>query len=259
MSSPHAENDERDYTSRTNEPFALQIGLETIYVITSPQDVAGAFKQVDSLGWDNHLNDIFRNFGMTAESLRLSWLNQTPADYGHHKTVNPTLLPLIRLIENIYAKQLLPGVHMDQMNGSWVISLQETLCWSTMDYCVVKADGVHRKTISLKRLCHHTMLKAGMYSFFGRMFNQLDPNFMQNMLVFKENAWMLFYGLPHFFASAVLTPQRALIKTFGKFASLPESARHDQSWGVQQLLVAQEAMGIDLESKACMLLLILWA
>ena len=129
-----------------------------------------------------------------------------------------------------------------------------------MDYCVVKADGEKgRKTLSLKRLCQHIMLEAGMYSFFGRMINQLDPNFIQNMLVFNENAWMLFYELPRFFASAVMTLQHALRKTFEKFASLPESTRQDQSWGVQQLLVAQEAMGIDLESKACMLLLILWA
>ena len=251
---------DRDYTKRTNEPFALQIGPETMYIITSPQDVAEAFKRVDSLGWEGHLNDIFRNFGMSSESLRISWMKPAPADYGPDNSVNPTLLPLIRLIENIYAKQLLPGIHMDQMSVSWVKSLQETLCWPAMDYCVAKThDNDNRKTISLKRLCQHTMLEAGMYSFFGRKIKELDPNFIQKMLVFNENAWMLFYGLPHFFASAVLTPQRALRETFAKFASLPESARQDQSWGVQQLLVAQEAMGIDLESKACMLLLILWA
>lgn len=233
-----------------------------MYVITSPPDVAEAFKRADSLGWEGHLNDIFRNFGMNPESLRLSWMKPTASDYGPENSVNPQLLPLIRLIENIYARQLLPGVHMDEMSESWVQSLQTTLSWSTMDYCVVKADDNEkggRKTLSLKRLCQHTMLEAGMYSFFGHKINQLDPNFIQNMLVFNENAWMLFYGLPQFFASAVLTPQRALKKTFEKFASLPESARQDQSWGVQQLLVAQEAMGIDLESKACMLLLILWA
>jgi hypothetical protein len=172
--------------------------------------------------------------------------------------VNPKQLPLIRLIENIYAKQLLPGVHMDRMSESWIKSLKTTLCWSALDFCIEKADG-DLKTVSLKRLCQHTMLEAGIYSFFGHMINQIDINFIQNMLIFNENAWMLFYGLPRMFSSAVATPQRALRKTFEEFASLPESVRHDQSWGVQQLLVAQEIVGVDLESKACMLLLILWA
>lgn len=190
-------------------------------------------------------------------------MKPTLADYGPDNSVNPTLLPLIRLIENIYAKQLLPGIHMDEMSESWVKSLEATLRWPTMDYCVVKTHSTsineNRKTISLKRLCQHTMLEAGMYSFFGEKIKELDPTFIQTMLAFNENAWMLFYGLPHLFASKVLTPQRKLRETFEKFASLPESARADQSWGVQQLLVAQEAMGVDLESKACMLLLILWA
>lgn len=176
----------------------------------------------------------------------------------HDNPVNPKQLPLIRLIENIYAKQLLPGAQMDRMSESWIKSLQTTLCWSTLDFGTVKADG-GLKTVSLKSLCQHSMLEAGIYSFFGHMITQIDANFIQNMLVFNENAWMLFYGLPRMFSSAVATPQRALRETFQKFASLPESVRHDQSWGVQQLLIAQEIVGIDLESKACILLLILWA
>ena len=91
-----------------------------MYVITSPQDVAEAFKRVDSLGWEGHLNDSFRNFGMNPESLRLSWTKPTASDYGPDNSVNPQLLPLIRLIESIDAGQLLPGVHMDEMSHSWV-------------------------------------------------------------------------------------------------------------------------------------------
>lgn len=85
----------------------------------------------------------------------------------------------------------------------------------------------------------------------------MEANFIQNMLEFNEHAWMLFYGLPSMFSSAVSTPQRKLKKTIQKFASLPESLRDDQSLGVRQILTAQETVGIDLESKACMLLMVL--
>jgi len=88
---------------------------------------------------------------------------------------------------------------------------------------------------------------------------EMDKNIISNMLAFADNAWMLFYGLPSHFASAVLTPQSAVIATFERFADLPESLRNDQSWSVQQILIAQECVGVDLRSRACMLLMVLWA
>ena len=147
---------------------------------------------------------------------------------------------------------------MDRMSEAFIKSLQKTLSWPALDFCTVKANSDF-KTVSLKALCQHTLLEAGIYSFFGTMIGQFDANFIQNMLAFNDNAWMLFYGLPPMFSSAVSTPQRALKETLQKFVSLPESLRNDQSWGIQQILVAQEIVGIDLESRACMLLMILWA
>ncbi len=79
------------------------------------------------------------------------------------------------------------------------------------------------------------------------------------MLSFNQSAWMLFYGLPSMFFSAVSTPKRALIETFETFASLPESQRNKQSWGVQPLLIAQEIFGTNVQSRVCMLIIILWA
>ena len=108
-------------------------------------------------------------------------------------------------------------------------------------------------------LCQHTLLKAGVYAFFGTMIDQIDPKFIQNMLIFNEKAWMSFFRVPSMFSLAMSNPKRALIETFQKFASLPETLRHDQSWSVRQILIAQEIVGIDLKSRACMLLVILWA
>lgn len=147
---------------------------------------------------------------------------------------------------------------MNRMSEAFVESLQTTLCWPTLEFCTVKANS-GSITVSLKALCQHTLLKAGIHSFFGAIIGQMDANFIQNMLAFNDNAWMLFYGLPPMFSSAVSTPQRALKETLIKFASLPESLRYGQSWSVQQMLIAQEIVGVDLESRACMLLMVLWA
>ncbi len=228
-----------------------------LYIITAPKDVVEVYKKADVLAWDGHLNQIFLNFGFNAESLKKAWLKPVNADL-RYRTVNPHQLSLIHLVESIYAKQLLPGVHMDEMGEAFVAALQTAMRLPNLEVCSVRSN-TYSRTVSLLTLCQYTLLEAGMHSLFGGKIMEIDTNIIPKQLAFTENAWMLFYGLPSLFASAVLTPQSAVIATFMQFADLPESLRSDQSWSVQQLLVGQECIGIDLKSRACMLLMILWA
>ncbi|KAL8835941.1 MAG: hypothetical protein Q9176_006625 [Flavoplaca citrina] len=246
-----------DYIGRTYEPFALQVGPEMLYIITAPKDVAEVFKKVDVLGWDGHLNQIFLNFGMNPESLRQAWIKPNHAD-ARYLAVNPQHLSLIRLVERIYAQQLLPGAHMDEIGASFKTALLAAFRLSNLEIARVRA-GDGSKKFSLRTLCQYTLLEAGIQSFFGKSVMEMDQDIIPNLLAFTDNAWMLFYGLPSFLASAVLNPQNRVLETFQRFAHLPEHQRKDQSWSIQQVLIAQECVGMDSRSKACMLVMILWA
>ncbi|CAD6574398.1 MAG: hypothetical protein ASARMPRED_006688 [Alectoria sarmentosa] len=80
-----------------------------------------------------------------------------------------------------------------------------------------------------------------------------------NMLDFNDRAWMVFFGLPSIFSSEVTQARRKMTSTMTTFADLSETEREGQAWGIRQVLQAQETVGIDKESRACMLLLIYWA
>lgn len=228
-----------------------------LYIITAPKDVTEVYKKADVLAWDGHLNQIFLNFGFNPDSLKRAWLKPVEVD-GRYKTVNPHQLPLIRFVESIYAQQLLPGAHMNKMVESFMGALQVALRPSNLGFCNVRAD-TGDGTVSLQKLCQYSLLEAGIQSFFGKAVMQIDQDVIPKLLAFNENAWMLFYGLPSFLASAVLQPQKSVLTAFERFVNLPENLRSDQSWSVQQILAAQECVGIDVRSKACMLLMILWA
>ena len=215
------------------------------------------YKKADVLAWDDYLNELCLNFGVEAESLKRAWLKPVNAD-SRYLSVNPHQLPFIHLLESIFAKQLLPGVHMDEMGEAFVTALQAALYLPKLKVCSVRANA-SSSTVSLLTLCQHALLEAGIFSLFGKTIMEVDKNFISHQLAFTENAWMLFYGLPSYLASAVLTPQSAVIETFQRFVASPESLRKDQSWSVQQILIAQECAGIDLRSRACMLVMILWA
>ncbi|KAI4200986.1 MAG: hypothetical protein LQ350_003555 [Teloschistes chrysophthalmus] len=219
-----------------------------LYIITAPKDVTEVYKKADVLAWDGHLNQIFLNFGFNPDSLKRAWLKPVEVD-GRYKTVNPHQLPLIRFVESIYAQQLLPGAHMNKMVESFMGALQVALRPSNLGFCNVRAD-TGDGTVSLQKLCQYSLLEAGIQSFFGKAVMQIDQDVIPKLLAFNENAWMLFYGLPSFLASAVLQPQKSVLTAFERFVNLPENLRSDQSWSVQQILAAQECVGIDVRSKA---------
>ena len=94
---------------------------------------------------------------------------------------------------------------------------------------------------------------------FGDVLHKLNPEIAQNMLDFNDRAWMVFFGLPSIFSSAVTNARQKMTSTMTDFVNLPETEREGQAWGIRQVLQAQEIVGIDNQSRACMLLLIYWA
>ncbi len=79
-----------DYTGRTHEPFALRVGRTKFYVVTGPQDVAQVCRNVTTLNWDGHLNQILTNFGFKGEALKLAWHKPIPGEscYIHNNAVD---------------------------------------------------------------------------------------------------------------------------------------------------------------------------
>ncbi|KAF7908167.1 uncharacterized protein EAF01_003922 [Botrytis porri] len=249
-----------DYTGRTHEPFALQVASQLFYIVTGPKDVAEVYRNVATLSWDGHLSQILSNFGFTGKALKLAWHVPIPGDkcYMHKNPVNPKQLSLVKLIEEVYIAQLLPGVNMTEMSEKFIVSLKDSLQPPKMDFCTLSRNGLTRR-VSLKALCRSTLVEAATFSMFDKALHKLNPDIVQHMLDFNDSAWMVFFGLPEIFSAKVAKARKTMQKTMAEFARLPEREREGQAWGIGTILKAQEIVGIDIESRACMLLLIYWA
>lgn len=84
---------------------------------------------------------------------------------------------------------------MDNIGGNFVAALQAALRLPDLEIRSVSAN-THSRTVSLLTLCQYTLLKARIYSFFGKKIMEIDKNIISTFLTFTENTWMLFYGLP---------------------------------------------------------------
>jgi len=174
-------------------------------------------------------------------------------------TINPDLISLNRLTEDVYRKQLLPGEKMDVMCKAFLQSLSDTLHWQKLEFCTLETTGKGR-ILSLQRLCRYTMVEAATRSMFGGHLHQLEPKIVEYMLRYNDNAWMVFFQYPDFFGTSPISePRRVLTEVLENFIQIPEAQRNEQAWSIKTITAWQEVMGIDLRARASVLLMIYWA
>ncbi|KAL9012109.1 MAG: hypothetical protein Q9173_003108 [Seirophora scorigena] len=238
----------------------LSVLTQKLYIITAPEDVAAAFKTTTSLNFDGHLNELLINFGFEGEALRLAWYEARPGDprYLPESLVTPRQKSLNRLTEEVYKQQLLPGEKMDVMCRVFVKSLSNTLQWERLGFCTVTTCQDTRH-VSLRALCRHTMVDAATRWMFGSHLHAIEPDIVNHMLGFNDFAWMVFFQYPDYFGSPVSAPRKRITEALKVFISLPEEQRSEQAWSIKTVLTAQDIVGIDLKSKASVLLMIYWA
>ena len=200
------------------------------------------------------------NFGFKGEALRLAWHVAQPGEpcYLPDDLITPRQKSLNRLTEEVYRQQLLPGPKMDVMCKTFIDSISNTLRWENLDFCMLAKTDKGRR-VSLRALCQQTMVEAATRSMFGSHLHQIEPDVVQHMLQFNQHVWMIFFRYPDTFGSPAAEPRRRLVEVLETFVRLPEESRSEQSWSIKTILTAQEIVGIDIRSRASVLLLIYWA
>ena len=140
----------------------------------------------------------------------------------------------------------------------FVDSLRTTLQWDKLNFCTLPHQG-RGKLVSLRTLCRYSMVEAATRSMFGSHLHAILPNVVDQMLQFNDNAWMVFFRYPDTFGSPVSAPRKALTKALEEFCRLPQHQRREQAWSIKTITRAQEIVGIDVHSRASIMLMIYWA
>ena len=212
------------------------------------------------MNFDGHLNELLINFGFKGEALRLAWHEPEPGEscYLPDDLITPRQKSLNRLTEEVYKQQLLPGEKMDIMCRVFINAPDYTLQWNRLEFCTLVHNG-DRKQVSLRALCRYTMVDAAIRSMFGSHLHAIEPDIVRHMLEFNEFVWMIFFRYPDFLGSPAAAPRWKITKVLETFISLPEEQRSEQAWSIETILAAQEIVGIDLRTRASIILMIYWA
>lgn len=101
---------------------------QKLYVLTSADDVAAAYRNVATLSWDAHLNDLLVAFGLDSSALIKVWTKPTMKPTGFStEPINPLQKSLILLTEDLYKQQLLPGAKLEVLGARFISLINEDL------------------------------------------------------------------------------------------------------------------------------------
>lgn len=243
---------------RTHDIFAIQLVGKKFYIITGPEDVAATYRDTEALAFDGQLNDLLLRFGFSADSLKRAWHKPEPYDWSYvaDNPVNPHQMSFIHLTEESYKQQLLPGERMDWVCKAFLDAVDKSVCWDKLDYCSRGShESGHGKQISLYAFCRHVLVDAALRSLCGPYLHELEPNIVDYMMHFNDNVWMIFFNYP--FGSAMSRPRQKIIDALKRFIQLSEDLKPEQSWLLSTMLKAQGIIGIEMEARASLTLMVL--
>lgn len=244
----------RKYFRDTKEPYLITLAGESIYVLTSPRDVADVYKNTLTISWYDSIRDLYRWIGLSPSSIEKMW----SAPSIEKKHLNPKARPSHEMVVEYHRQQLLPGSKVNILLAEKLIpSLCRSICWESVEAhpaCLkTSTDSV---TISLWNWCAETFIIGTTSAYYGERLSKMAPDLLKPFLIWESTNWKYMYRLPSSLSGDMLAAKDEIIDTFHNYFKTSESKRKDAIWyvGVVEDELRQSGLGSDEIAKINMLL-----
>lgn len=162
----------------------------------------------------------------------------------------------IKWVQDSYRKHLLTPDTLNSMSESFVGSLLQNIELDSISPFMKGSDD----TFSLYDIVRNVMVEASAESMFGSHLQEIDPNAIQHMLDFNDNAWQVVMRYPDFFGRLdVSRPRKEMMAIMRKFVERPRNQNVQANTFVRDVLEGMETTQLDMHSRAAMMLMIFWA
>ena len=201
------------------------------------------------------LNDLLIAFGVNFKVIPKLWERSRGTSINGMRIESSLkdMAPIHATLDH-YKKQLLPGDKLDKFNSVLFSHLSNSL----------SCEGLYHRygsatiRVSLKDFCAEVLIDALSRTMFGDRIYEIEPDLVQNMVDFNEDAWMLMFHYPQSPDSKLHKARRKLLDFFLNYMHSPKEVRSGQTWLIDRVLDDLNAIDISDEDKAPLLLLIYW-
>lgn len=242
----------RHYFKNTRDPFAFTLGNEKLYILTSHEDVATAYKNTTTLDFGDVIKDLMVSFGVSRPGVERVF----ESNHGLTQWYNPHSKSFFNLKSDFYHTQLHPGQQFQIIQGRFLGLIDDAMRSENLAQDIMLASDTNTKNASLFRWCQQVFLRANLRTFLGERILQMDPHFVQDFLDFDDNSWMIFYRWPN--AAVARNAKEKILTVLEAYLRLPKPERQGASWIIESMEDSQRQLGMKERDIAAVLMMFMW-
>ena len=205
------------------------------------------------------LNELLVSFGVDPSAISKLWAKPTTVGVVSKKNdgnLEPSQgLSAVHFTLDLYKKQLLPGPRFEVMSDTLLGHIDNMLEREN-----VKAHyGASVNSVSLKDFCGRIMVEALTRTLFGNGIFDVEPNIVQYIIDFNQDAWMLVFKYPQPAGSKLNRARDMLLNAFVAYMQGPPEVRSGPAWLIEIVMKQYESLDVRDEDRAALTLMIYWA
>jgi hypothetical protein len=251
----------RLYFHNQRAPFALTLGGEKLYFLTSPEDAQAFFRNTSSLEFESVVYELGITFGVSKEAMDLSYTRPTSEANDRVSqtlgTRNSRLKSLVDLNKEFWKVQLHPGEEYRKVQDVFLTEITARLKHGQLPPSSVHSTSGTEVTVSLLTLCQCVLIESTLIAFFGEILLRIAPSLVTDFLDFDEENWKLWYKWPK--ATKMNTAKDRMAKAMESYLALGDKSRQDASFIIKTFIKSQRALNTpdeDIAKVLCMLVFV---
>ncbi|OAF98770.1 cytochrome P450 [Paraphaeosphaeria sporulosa] len=225
-----------------NDPWAVTIMGESLYVIPSAEDVLAVYRAPKTLDFDPFIKEMLSKYGITAETAS-KMFDTLP---GQTKNWMETM------IEN-FKTQMHPGEKLDHVQTRLLGFIDHSLVWGRLHGRMVLEDGGNERVVSLYNWSEVVIVDAQTRAFFDDALYKECPDLLAQFQIYEDEAWKLPMDLPDFATKALRSSKINIESGLRRYLKLSRDERPNDSWLIDILCKDMDKLGLEEDQKVYVL------
>ncbi|KAF2682031.1 cytochrome P450, partial [Lentithecium fluviatile CBS 122367] len=217
-----------------NEPWAVTIMGQSLYVIPSADDVQAIYRAPKTLDFDPFIKEMLSKYGITADTAN-KMFDTLP---GHTKNWMETSIDNFKL-------QMHPGDKLEYVQRRLLGFIDKSLLWERLRGRMVHKDGDAERIVSLYTWSEMVIVDAQTRAFFDEVLFEKCPELLAQFQIYEDESWKLPMDLPSFATKDLRSSKSAIEKGLRQYLRIPQEQRPNDSWIIKTLCEDMVNLGLD--------------
>ncbi|OCL02126.1 cytochrome P450 [Glonium stellatum] len=229
----------REYFGNTREPFSMTVMGQSMYFVTSPDDVVTVYKNPVALDYNPFIKEVFLGLGLSQPTIDKMYDENYKS--GKH---------FVDVMHENFKLQMHPGEKLDILQTSLLGYIYDALHWGKLSSLAGHSNDSNEKIVSLYKWSEEVVVDAATRAFLDPVIYELAPDLLPEFAVFDVESWKLALEFPDFAARRMYASKRYMEKAMTKYMALPEEKRSKESWLIRTMINGLNELGLDPQDSA---------